>query len=309
MKDGFAERRILPGGADRDSRVAREEPASGFEVVISRELGFDRGQIQGGLMGIDFFQGKQALITGGTKGLGLATARLLAARGTDVFLSYRSDAAGAEKAVHELRGLGVRCEAICCDLSEEGAVDRLFEEVGKRAGGRLDLYVHNAAATAFKDLLEIKGHHIDKTMNITVKSFILGMAHAAKLMPEGGAVVSVSGMDTLKAVPRHGLLGAAKAALETLTGYYAHELAARKIRVNGVNPGFLATDSTRKYLGPAFESVNSGFASAVPLKREPALEEVAKVILFLCSPDSSWIVGQTINVDGGLDFVMMGPSI
>src|SRR5206468_1429832 len=104
-------------------------------------------------------------------------------------------------------------------------------------------------ATAFKDLLEIQAHHIDKTFNITVKSFILGMKRAVALMPRGGAVVTVSGMDTLKAVPRHGLLGAAKAALETLTGYYAHELASKKIRVNGVNPGFLATDSTRKYLG------------------------------------------------------------
>ena len=111
-------------------------------------------------------------------------------------------------------------------------------------------------------------------------------------------------MDTLKAVPRHGLLGAAKSALETLTAYYAHELAGAKIRVNCVNPGFLRTDSTQKYLGPAFEATNSAFAALVPLKREPKLDEIAEVILFLASARSSWIVGQTINVDGGLDFAM-----
>jgi enoyl-[acyl-carrier protein] reductase III len=247
---------------------------------------------------------RNVLITGGTKGLGLATARLLAREGAALFLSYRSDAAQAAAAAGELRALGAsRCETIACDLSEEGAMDRLFDGVAAQTG-RLDLYVHNAAATAFKDLVEIRSHHIDKTMNITVKGFILGVQRAVQLMPDGGAIVSVSGMDTLKAVPRHGLLGAAKAALETLTAYYAHELAAKRIRVNGVNPGFLRTDSTQKYLGPAFETVNQSFADLVPLKREPKLEEVAEVILFLASERASWIVGQTINVDGGLDFAM-----
>lgn len=249
------------------------------------------------------FFGKTALITGGTKGLGLSLALLLAKRGCDLFLSYRSDDEAARAAAREMRAIGVRCELLCADLAEEGAMDALFGALTKHTD-RLDYYVHNAAATAFKDLLEIKSHHIDKTMNITVKGFILGAQHAAKLMKSGGAIVTVSGMDTLKAVPRHGLLGAAKAALETLTAYYAHELATRKIRVNGVNPGFLATDSTRKYAGPFFDAITAAFAQSVPLKREAKLEEVAEVIAFLLSARSSWIVGQTLCVDGGLDFAL-----
>jgi enoyl-[acyl-carrier protein] reductase III len=250
---------------------------------------------------------RKVLITGGTKGLGLATARMFADEGAELYLSYRSDEASALKAASQLEKHGAsRCVTIACDLAEEGASDRLFDEVAKYSA-RLDVYVHNAAATAFKDLREIRSHHIDKTFNITVKSFILGVQRAAAMMPkapEGGAIVSVSGMDTLKAVPRHGLLGAAKSALETLTAYYAHELAASGIRVNGVNPGFLRTESTQKYMGAAFEATTSAFAELVPLKREPQLAEVADVILFLASPRSSWIVGQTINVDGGLDFAM-----
>ena len=252
----------------------------------------------------DEFRGKTALFTGGTKGLGLAAASLFAKEGCHVFLAYRDDVVAADLAARSIRELGVQCEVIKADLSEEGGIERVFDELAGKTKS-LDYYVHNAAATAFKDLLEIKAHHIDKTFNITVKGFILGVQRACAMMKPGSAVISVSGMDTLKAVPRHGLLGAAKAALETLTSYYAHELAPRGIRVNGVNPGFLSTDSTRKYLGPAFEHVNKLFADSTPLKREPALEEVAEVIRFLASRRSGWIVGQTLCVDGGFDFSLM----
>ena len=247
------------------------------------------------------FAEKNALITGGTKGLGLSTAKLFAAQRCNVYLSYRSDHETAKNAAQEIRQLGVKCEVFQADLSEEGALNHLFDELQTKTSS-LDYYVHNAVATAFKDLLELKSHHIDKTLNITVKGFILGVQRCVEMMKEGGAVISVSGMDTRKAVPRHGLLGAAKSALETLTQYFAHELAHKKIRVNGVNPGFLATDSTRKYLGPAFDQVSAGFVRNVPLRREASLNEVAEVILFLASHHASWIVGQTICVDGGLDF-------
>jgi enoyl-[acyl-carrier protein] reductase III len=250
------------------------------------------------------FDGWRALITGGTKGLGFSLAKLLAERGAgQLYVAYRSDEERARTAAASLRALGAKAEAIRADLSEDGGAERMFDELARHTDG-LELYVHNAAATAFKNLMDLRSHHVDKTMNITVKSFLLGAQRAAALMPRGGAILSVSGMDTLRAVPRHGLLGAAKSALETLTAYFAHELAPRGIRVNGVNPGFLETDSTRTYLGPMFQAVSQGFSGATPSGRAPTLEEVAEVLLFLASPRSSWVVGQTIRVDGGFQFAL-----
>ncbi|MEW6055460.1 MAG: SDR family oxidoreductase [Bdellovibrionota bacterium] len=248
------------------------------------------------------FIGKKVLITGGTKGLGLCCAKMFSAFGaTEIFVSYRSDHEAAGRAREEIERLGAKCTAISCDLTEEGSVDLLFDELQKHTS-TIDIYIHNAAATAFKSLLELKAHHIDKTFNLTVKAFILGVQRAVAMMQGSGAIVAISGMDTLKAVPRHGLLGAAKSALETLVAYYAHELAQRSIRVNSVNPGFLETDSTKKYLGAAFDQARHAFSEAVPLKRAPRLEEVGEAVLFLCEERSSWIIGQTLIVDGGLDF-------
>lgn len=244
---------------------------------------------------------QKILITGGTKGLGLATAKILSNQDSEVFLTYRNDHKNADAVKKTMNDLGISCTLISCDLSEPDSIHKLFDEIEKQTD-TLDIYIHNAAATAFKPLLKIEPHHIDKTFNITVKSFILGTQRAAKLMSNGGAIVSISGMDNLKMVPKHGLLGAAKSALETLTAYFAHELAQKNIRVNSINPGFFKTESTEIYLGEQFEIINQFFAMLSPTRREPKLEEFAKVIQFLVSKDSSWIVGQTIKVDGGQDF-------
>ena len=246
------------------------------------------------------FSRKNMLITGGTKGLGLATAKMFAGLGTHVYVTYRKDEESAKSAIRELESLGVECAAIQCDLSEDGAVDALFDELKKHTD-TLDIYVHNAAATAFKPLSEIKAHHIDKTFNITVKSFVLAVQQVSAMMKNGGSIVSVSGLDTYKVIPRHGLLGAAKASLEQLSTYWAHELAPQNIRVNCVNPGFMETDSVKIYLGDQYDAVRGACEAQSPLGRMPKLEEVASVIKFLCSNDATWTVGQVINVDGGAD--------
>jgi len=242
-----------------------------------------------------------ALITGGTRGLGLATGRVFARQGYSLILTYRSDRENAERVAKEFSERGTVCHTLASDLSEENGSDVLFEQVQKLTS-QVAVYVHNAAATVFKPLIDLKPHHIQKTYCITVTSFIRHVQKLVPMMPEGGAIISVSGMDTREAVPFHGLLASAKAALEMLTSYFAHELSHKNIRVNGINPGYLDTDSMEKYLGPLREKAISYLKKVVPSHELARLEDVASVIEFLASERARWIVGQTIVVDGGQTF-------
>lgn len=139
------------------------------------------------------------------------------------------------------------------DLGEPLAIAAMFARI-TAAEPRLDVLVANAAATAFKPLLEAKAHNLAQTFAITVAGFLDLAQRAAALMPPGSSIVAVSGFDAIRVIERHGILGPAKAALESLVRYLAVELAPRGIRVNGVSPGYIDTDSARFYAGDDFES-------------------------------------------------------
>ncbi|GIX48846.1 MAG: hypothetical protein KatS3mg131_3057 [Candidatus Tectimicrobiota bacterium] len=186
------------------------------------------------------------------------------------------------------------------DLGEQPAVEALFARIGE-VFGALDIFVANAAATAFKPLLELQAHHLEKTLAITLKSFVRAVQLAAELMQgRAGKIVTVSGIDAHRYIPLHGALAAAKGALEVLTAYLACELAARGIRVNGVNPGFVDTDSAHVFGERVFRVLAQNIVTYTPLRRVGTPEDIAGVVAFLCSDDAAWICGQTITVDGGL---------
>lgn len=248
--------------------------------------------------------GQVALITGSSRGIGRATAELLARRGAEVIVHYRRDEAAALETRRAIQAAGGTAHVLCADLREPEAVAAMMDTVAQRVG-RLDILVANAASSAFKPLLEIQPRHVEMTFQTTFGAFLTMVQKALPLMRgRAGHVVTVSGFDTLRVLPGHGLLGAAKAALETATRYFAVELAPHGINVNGVVPGFVETASAQLYADTqepgGYAAAREAWAARTPRGRVATPEDIARVVCLLCGPDARWITGQVLVADGGL---------
>ena len=248
--------------------------------------------------------GKTVIVTGGSRGMGKQLALRLGGEGANVVVNYRRDDEAAKETVGQVEQAGGTALAVQGDVSETDAVESLVAAAADRFG-KIDVVVANAAASAFKPLSEIRGHHIARTMGITVQGFLDLARASAEHMPAGGRIVAVSGWDSFRVLPGHGLLGAAKAAMETIVKYFAIELSAQGITAVGVCPGPIDTDSFRFYAGEAWADYERQWLAMTPSGAYPTPEEVADVMLFLCSPRSAAINGQTIVVDGGLSVATM----
>jgi len=250
--------------------------------------------------------GRVAVVTGGSRGMGRAIALALARAGADCAITYRSNAAAGQEAAEEVERLGRRALALALDLREPDAVGPGIERIGQTFG-RLDVLVANAAATAFRPMLEQKLYNVERTLAITVKSFVTAVQAVVPLMAGGGRIIAISGIDSHQAMAGHGVLGAAKAAMESLVRALALELGPQGITVNGVSPGFVETDSSRLYVergvGLRFEDAVARLVAATPVRRVGTVEDVASLVVFLASDAAGFITGQTIVIDGGLTIV------
>ncbi len=243
---------------------------------------------------------KVALITGGTRGIGRTLALTLAREGATLVLNYKQNETAAREALGAIEALGAGASLIKADLEEPAQIDALFDEV-KRRHGRLDYFVSNAAASAFKRILDLNARNLDRTYALNVRAFVLGAIRAVSLMQRGGRIAVMSSYGSARAYPTYANLGAAKAAIEAWVRYMALEFAPYGINVNAVSGGLIETDSLAYFYGkvPGMPPIDTVLAKT-PKGRPGTAQEMADVAAFLLAPESEYITGQTIVVDGGL---------
>jgi NAD(P)-dependent dehydrogenase (short-subunit alcohol dehydrogenase family) len=249
------------------------------------------------------FEGKIALVTGSSRGIGRALALTLARDGAAVAVNYNRNADLAAATMREIQSLGVRAIAVQANMEEPEQIDLLFDRV-ETEFGRLDHFVANAAASSFKKIADLKAHNLDRSYALNVRAFVLGAQRAAKLMPPGGRVVALSSYGSIRAYPTYANLGSNKAAIEAWVRYMAVEFAPRGINVNAVSGGLIDTESCAYFYEnvPGMAPIES-VLSRLPKARMGTPQELADTIAFLLAPESEYITGQTICVDGGLSVI------
>jgi NAD(P)-dependent dehydrogenase (short-subunit alcohol dehydrogenase family) len=242
-------------------------------------------------------EGKVALITGGSSGLGLATAELFAAEGARVFITGRRQAELNAAVVL----LGSAAVGVQGDISKPAELDRLYEII-RQTAGRLDVLFANAGGGSFLPLGQITEAHYDSIFGINVKGTLFTVQKALPLMPDGAAIVLNGSIASSKGFPAFSVYAATKAALRSFARSWAVDLKDRRIRVNVVAPGTFVTPGYKTQLGMTDEQIMQFDAQAsatTPLGRTGTPEEIAKAVLFLSSNDSSFVTGTELFVDGG----------
>lgn len=245
-------------------------------------------------------KGKKALVTGSSRGIGRATALALAREGADVVVHYRRQQGQAQNVVDEIQALGRQALLVGAELENPEEVEALFDTIAGEWGA-LDIFMANAAASAFKPVLELKPHHLRRTYQLLVDNFILSVNRAVPLMQgRPGRIITLTGHGVHYTLPRYGNIASAKAAVETLTRYLAAELGPQQITVNAIAPGVIGTDSEQFYMGDQLAAFDAACIRSTPLRRIGTPEEVADVAVFLSSDLARFVTGQVLMVDGGL---------
>ena len=242
-------------------------------------------------------EGKIALITGGSSGLGLATAQRFAAEGAKVFITGRRK----EEVDRAAGQIGRGAVGVQGDISKLDDLDRLYGVIKEQAG-RLDVLFANAGGGEFMPLGQVTEAHFDKYFGINVKGTLFTVQKALPLMPDGAAVVLNGSMVSIQGVPAFGVYSATKAAVRSFARTWSLDLKDRRIRVNVVAPGTVVTPAYKSELGMTDEQVKQFEAQAAavtPLGRTGTPDEIANAVLFLASDDSSYITGIELFVDGG----------
>lgn len=245
--------------------------------------------------------GKVAVVTGASKGIGAAIAKHLAAEGAAVVVNYASSKEGADRVVDEILSDGGKAIAVQANVAQKAEIERLFAEA-QQTFGRLDILVNNAGIYEFAPLEDITEAHFHKHFDLNVLGLILTSQQAAKHFgTEGGSIVNISSVVSTLAPATASVYSATKAAVDAITKSLAKELGSRKIRINSINPGMVETEGTHTAGITAAESeFRKQTEAQTPLGRIGQPQDIAPAVVFLASADSAYITGETLYITGGL---------
>jgi 3-oxoacyl-[acyl-carrier protein] reductase len=241
-------------------------------------------------------QSNVAIVTGASRGIGAAIARRLAEDGFAVVANYAGSAGAATKLVQEIESAGGRAISIQADVSDPKAVQRLFNSAESELGG-VDVLVNNAGIMKLARLAEADDPTFDQLVAINLKGVFNSLREAARRLHDGGRIVNFSSSVVGFYQPTYGIYAATKAAVEAMTHVLAKELGPRGITVNAIAPGPVATEL---FLRGKDEATIESMKRMNPLGRLGEVEDIAKVVSLLVDPDSGWINGQVVRVNGGI---------
>jgi enoyl-[acyl-carrier protein] reductase III len=240
--------------------------------------------------------GKIAFVTGASRGIGRAIARKLASAGCDVALVYHNSHEEAESVCGAIRGQGRKALAIQADVSDPESLAEAFATF-RQQFNRVDFVVSNAAIGVLKPALELTVKHWRRCSETNALALNSLAQQAVPLMTDGGRILAISSLGSVRAIPHYAFIGASKAALEALARSLAQELGPRGIRVNVVSAGVVDTDALKYF--PNREQLLAEYARRTPAGPTLTPEDVAGAVYLLCLPEAAMITGHTLIVDGG----------
>ncbi|BAY66993.1 short-chain dehydrogenase/reductase SDR (plasmid) [Calothrix brevissima NIES-22] len=244
-------------------------------------------------------EGKVAIVTGASKGIGASIAKHLAAEGAAVVVNYASSKQGADRVVDEIISTGGKAITVQANVAKKAEIEHLFTET-QQAFGRVDILVNNAGIYEFSPLEDITEAHFHKQFDINVLGLILTSQQAVKHFDSaGGSIINISSIVSTLAPPKASIYSATKAAVDAITKSLAKELGPRRIRVNSINPGMVETEGAHT-AGITESEGRQQTEAQTPLGRIGQPQDIAPAVVFLASSDSAWITGETLYITGGL---------
>ena len=242
--------------------------------------------------------GKVALVTGASRGIGAAIAKRLATDGAKVVVNYGRSEKEAKEVVDSITKAGGTATAVQADVSKPAEIDALFAAV-KKAYGRLDILVNNAAIMKRQMLEEVTAEDFDAHFGLNVRGYLLCAQKAAAMFDGGGCIVNIASAISRMAYPGSVVYSATKGAIDVMTRVLAAELGPKGIRVNTVAPGSTITDMNGPASGKTDEEAQQEIAMTA-LRRQGLPPDIADAVAFVCSDDARWVTGAWLDVSGGI---------